>query len=489
MGPSLTWLPRRREAFRAIAPGVAALWLAAGCVPTRHDNVMAPVSAAARGLPPGVLEAYAPSREPQGRAAAEIPDPTRELDLAALVDLAERTHPETRRAWEQARAAAARLGEAESAYYPAVALLASAGWSKTVDDTKTGDELVRESALIPEVSLSYLLYDFGRRDADWEHAQERLAGANFAFDRTHQQVAFSVQRSFFAYDASRARVVAAASTLTNARTVSESMDAQLQRGLASRTDVLLARQEEARAAFELERARGVRDDAYAALAESIGIAPTVSLQITSLSEQPIPNALADTVDQVIDRALVQRPDLAARVAELRAREAEQRRAEAAFWPTLRLRGNGGGVVHAYRAGPPYSSHGGAESEGGAFLEFEWTLFDGGERRSKVRAAEAARGEAEAEIEIATLAALREVWRSYADVRTGLRQQEFAAALLAASQDAYDAALASYQAGLGSALDLLAAQRDLADAQATFVDSRAALLTSAASLAFAAGDIR
>lgn len=449
----------------------------------------APVSAATRGLPPGVLEAYAPSREPLERAAAEIPDPTQEMDLAALVDLAERTHPETRLAWEQARAAAARLGEAESAYYPTVAVLASAGWSKAVYPTPTGDELVRESALTPEVSLSYLLYDFGRRDADWERAQERLAGANFSFDRTHQQVAFTVQRSFFSYDASRARVTAAESTLTNARTVFESFDAQLQRGLASRTDLLLARQEEARAAFELERARGVRDDAYAALTESIGLPPTVSLQITSLSEQPIPDALADTVDQVIDRALVQRPDLAARVAELRAREAEQRRAEAAFWPTLRLRGDGGGIIHAYRAGVPYSSHDGAEPTGGAFLEFEWTLFDGGERRSKVREAEAARGEAEAEIEIATLAALREVWRSYADVRTGLRQQEFAAALLAASQDAYDAALASYQTGLGSALDLLAAQRDLANAQATFVDSRAALLTSAASLAFAAGDVR
>jgi outer membrane protein TolC len=381
-----------------------ALLFVVGCAPTLHESETAPPSAATRGLPPGVLAAYAPPRAPLERAAAELPDPSRELDLAALVDLAERTHPETRRAWQQARAAAAQVGEAASAYYPTVALHAAAGWSKTIFPTPGGDEIVRESALTPAVSLAWILYDFGRRDADWERAREQLAGANFAFDRTHQQVAFAVQRSFFAYDASRARVTAAESALTNARTVRDASEAHEQRGLASRTEVLLARQEDARAAFDLERARGARDDAYGALTESIGVPPTASLRVTTLASQPIPDALAETVEAVIDRALAQRPDLAARVAELRAAEAEQRRAESAFWPRLQLRSDAGGIIHAYRAGKPYASHSSAESTGGAFLEFEWTLFDGGARSSAERAAAARAGAAEAEIEIATLAA-------------------------------------------------------------------------------------
>ncbi len=258
-----------------------------------------------------------------------------------------------------------------------------------------------------------------------------------------------MQRSFFAYDASRARVVAAESSLDNARTVLEASEAQEERGLASHTDVLLARQDDAQAAFDLERARGVRDDAYGALTESIGVPPTVELRSRASRLQPIPDALAETVDAVIDRALVQRPDLAARVAELRAAEAEQRRAESAFWPRLQLRSDAGGIVHAYRAGKPYASHGSVESTGGAFLEFEWTLFDGVRAQQCAARPPARAGAAEAEIEIATLDAQREVWRSYADVRTGLRQQEFATALLAASQDAYDAALASYRTGLGN----------------------------------------
>ena len=88
-----------------------------------------------------------------------------------------------------------------------------------------------------------------------------------------------MQRSFFAYDASRARVASPRNRRSRTRAPCASRRTRsCSAGLASRTEVLLARQEEARAAFELERARGVRDDAYAALAESVGIPPTVSLQ-------------------------------------------------------------------------------------------------------------------------------------------------------------------------------------------------------------------
>ena len=46
------------------------------------------------------------------------------------------------------------------------------------------------------------------------------------------------------------------------------------------------------------------------------------------------------------------------------------------------------------------------------------------------------------------------------------QVDFAEALLAASQDAYEAAFTSYTAGLADILDLLAAERDLARARMT-----------------------
>jgi outer membrane protein TolC len=229
-------------------------------------------------------------------------------------------------------------------------------------------------------------------------------------------------------------------------------------------------------------------DAQAMLAESLGIPPTGLMRVADLSAAPLPTGLAESVEQVIDRALGRRPDLAARLAALRASEAEAQRARAEFWPRLFFSGSAGQAVQRYRAGPPSGTFTMNETEYGAFLNLEWKLFDGFERENALREAVSQRGAAEAELAALELRAIREVWKAYADVKTALRKQEFALALLAASEEAYASTLESYRsAGLATVLDVLAAQRDLARARTTEIQSRADLLTASAALTFAAGD--
>ena len=229
-------------------------------------------------------------------------------------------------------------------------------------------------------------------------------------------------------------------------------------------------------------------DTQSQLAENLGIAPTALMRVADLSEQPLPMGHADSVEQVIDRALSRRPDLGARLAALRASEAEAQRARAEFWPRLLFSGSAGQAVQRYRAGPPFGTFNMNETEYGAFLNFEWKLFDGFERENALREAISQRGVAEAEVAALELRTIREVWKAYADVKTALRKQEFALALLAASEEAYASTLESYRsAGLATVIDVLAAQRDLARARTTEIQSRAELLTASAALTFAAGD--
>jgi outer membrane protein len=277
-------------------------------------------------------------------------------------------------------------------------------------------------------------------------------------------------------------------TLESAVAVEDAVAARLAQGLATRPDLLLARQERARAAFEVEDALGAVADAQAALAESLGIAPTVPLRVADLSALPLPGGLAESVEQVIDRALARRPDLAARLAALRAREAETNRARAAFRPQLLFSGSVNQALQRYRAGPPTGTFSMNETEYGAFLNFEWKLFDGFERDNALREATSQREAAQAELAALELRTIREVWKAYADVKTALRKQEFAVALVAASEEAYASTLESYRSvGLATVIDLLAAQRDLARARTTEIQTRAELLTASAALSFAAGD--
>src|SRR5689334_20600943 len=56
-------------------------------------------------------------------------DPDKEYELAELIDVAERTNPETKVAWAHAKEAASAVGLAKSEYYPILALKASGVWA------------------------------------------------------------------------------------------------------------------------------------------------------------------------------------------------------------------------------------------------------------------------------------------------------------------------------------------------------------------------
>jgi len=419
-------------------------------------------------------------------ALTAAPDPERVYDLPGLVDLALRANPSTRLAWQQARAAAARVGIAESAWLPVLAMRAAGGTARVEHRTKMGPVFTAGPSATSLFTLQWTLLDFGRRAADDERAWQELLATNFQFNRTHQEVTFAVERTFYAYDASRARVEAARATLASAVAVAQAAGARMAHGLATQTEVLLARQEQARAQFDLQAAQRGVADTQSALAEALGISPGAMPRTVLLAELPLPSGLSESVDATMDRALASRPDLASRLATLRARDAEVRRARAEFMPRIGLTGSGGGTAGRFTPGGA-QTFGYTEPLYTGFLEFSWTLFEGFARENAVRAAEASRGEAEAAITQLQLETLRQVWKSYADVQVALLQVDYAKALLDASQDAYASALTSYTSGLADILDTLAAERDLARARTTMIDSRAELLNSAAALAFAVGD--
>src|ERR1700750_1228237 len=96
-------------------------------VPARPPYTAAhPPSSTPWSPPPGATS----GRPPSSVDRETRPDPERVYGLADLIDFAHRTNPETRRAWEEARAAAARAARAEAPYYPTLSAMAAGGTSR-----------------------------------------------------------------------------------------------------------------------------------------------------------------------------------------------------------------------------------------------------------------------------------------------------------------------------------------------------------------------
>jgi outer membrane protein TolC len=444
-------------------------------------------------LPPDLRPFSGPLREER---PPEL-DADREYELAELIDVAERANPETKVAWARAKEAASAVGLAQSEYYPVLALKASGVWANLpvplpISPNQAGFLSVKAQEAQAVASLEWLLLDFGKRAATVGAARERLLAANLGFNAQHLDIVFKVQTAFYKLSTVRGRISVAQAALDSALKVQEAAEEKLKNGLATAPDLSLARQQAAQAAFDFEEVNSKERDAQVTLAESLGILPTTPIRVADFSRLALPTNLEVRVEKVIDRTLEQRPDLLARVAVLREKEAEIRRARAAYYPTLSILGNAGGAYErsqlTFQNGSPTPWVDTRQPTWAIGAVLTWPLFEGGARKRKLEIARSEREAAQHELEGARDKAISQVWRFYTDTKLAIRRLEVAAALVEASEKSYEQTFEGYQHGLTSLVDVLAARRELSGARHTLLETRSTLLESTAALAFASGDL-
>ena len=436
-------------------------------------------------------------------------NPRKVYNLAELIDIAERNNPETRVAWERARQAAAAVGLSESAYYPFLVASAAAGYDRafipfptlavdqkklltnpSLNDVKItgGGSLVTESRLYrAELNAKWLLLDFGERSAVVAAAREQLMMANVGFNATHQKIVFQVTDRFYELGTARQKVLVARSSLEAASTIEQAVQARVDSGLATKPELLQAQQQSAQSEFDVEATTGLESDARVALVESIGLLPTVPLKVADLGQRSTSEQTNGSVDELIARALSQRPDLVAKLANVHAKQNGIQKVRAEYYPKVAIDAHVSETeLDVSIAGSKY--FGDNKPTFGAFLTASVPIFDGFARRHKMEMAESELRGAENELAGARDSAVREVWKAYTDFKTALRKQDSATKLVTASQNAFDAVLESYKNGLSTYPEIVGAQRNLASARSVSHDTQSAIFTTATALALSTGDL-
>ena len=419
-------------------------------------------------------------------------DPNRSYTLAELIDIAEHNNPRTRIVWERAKQRADQLNVEKSAYYPVLAAAAVFADERIINPfpkplAPRGYVMVEVPTVEPEVTLEYLLFDFGKREAkvDAATAQKLAAGANFI--QANQEVAFRVASGYYKLLTAQERLQAAQETLKTAQTTQDAAEHQLDNGRATLPDVLNARAETSQAVFDLESADGDERIARVALAEVIGVEPSPNIAIDAQKSAPLPESLTLSIDALIDRALSDRPDLIAQAAAIRAADDAVRAAKAEYRPKIVLSGSA-----AQTSVWPTADYGelGAASQPtwSASLEVQWRIFDGGARKNELSIAESKRREAQDEMTEKHDQATREVWTAYIAFRTALRKQEAAVSLLESANTSYSASLDAYKYGVKNLIDVVTAEKQLAQARLSSVSARSQLLLEAVNLEFVTGNL-
>jgi TolC family type I secretion outer membrane protein len=405
------------------------------------------------------------------------------LTLVQLVDIAMHHNPATRQAWENVREAGFVKKQAQSQWYPQVTFSAAVNKEKTISNQSIND--INEWNYGPAVKITYLLLDFGGRDAAIEEASQNIVSANFQLNQTIQDLLLNVESAYYNLYSANSSLKAAESDLANSRKVFYSAQQRFNVGLASKLDILQAKANYDNMRYSLEDAKLGVKTAKANVAQVIGFPADAQFEVAQPSGNVPTQVTEKDVAALIEEAIKRRPDIISAQADFKAKEAAIKAANSDLWPTVNLGGNASANRYKYLGAEKQREHDHGYS---AYASVDWDAFDGFYNLNKKRQAETAAAIQYEKLIEAELEVSSDVWTSYYNFDMAVSKLRFSRTFLHSAAASYEMALESYNEGLKSILDLLDALSKLSDARSQVIGSQKDVFVALAQLAHSTGSL-
>jgi outer membrane protein len=415
--------------------------------------------------------------------------PGEPLRLDEAVNRALCNNLRTREAWANVKIQAAGVGAAKAAYLPNV----SATWQEVRDGAVTDvsgypqlSSSNHSTVHTGSVSLNWVLYDFGGRQAALRNSQELLAAARANQDATLQATFSTVATDYYSAQAAAGKLAAAQKTERIAHDSYVAASARVDHGVAPISDQLQAQTSYAQATFNKAKATGDLQTALGTLAADMGLSPAQSIILPAVEDGvALDRDFTEAVAEMIADAQRMHPSVAAARATLEAAVAKEQQTRSEGLPNVSF-------VAKYSQNNQPASLGLGEPQFPATghdwyfgVQVQIPLFEGFGRTYQVRQAHSQVEVQQYRLDEARRQVGLDVWKSYQALQTGIENVGNGTVLLQIAQRSFDAAKRRYAAGVGNMLELLNAQSSLSDANRqriqALTDWRAARLDLAAKM--------
>ena len=284
----------------------------------------------------------------------------------------------------QGRAEAGRAGEAAARAERLPKLSIDGSWQRFGDapafrfpfgsSTFTSPELVsHDSFLMGRARLELPLYTGGRITAGIESARQAALGAGFSTQAYAQELRLRVATAYIDVLRARRALRAAESAVASLEAHTREVAVMLERGAVPRNDWLAARVTLADAGQARLRADSRQQLALAAYNRLLGQPLDRQAPLEDIAEAA---PVAGPVDELVERALAQRPELAGSAAQAQALAEQARGESASHRPQLGLIADYQHLDNQVLDREDFSLLG---------LGFSWTLWDGGRIRDRASA--------------------------------------------------------------------------------------------------------
>jgi len=397
---------------------------------------------------------------PQGYIDPSVSDPCSQktydkpLSLVEVTEAALCHNPQTREVYANAKVQSAQVGVARSLFFPSV--------TDTLSVTENKNRTTNYSNATNRIVASYLLYDFGSRDANFENANQLLRAASASQNATVQTVLLTAVNAFYQVHANRAILNASIETEHLSQESFKAAEAKYIAGVATPADKLQAQTSFANATLTKLRNEGTLKVAYGNLANVMGAPANINFQIADSKLDDIPELVDQDIDALIEQARLQRPDLMASEAQLKASLAKIEAVKADAKPKLRI--DASNQYDENSLGQTSQN----TSQLGIFLSIP--LFEGYKPTFLIRSAEATAELNASKRDQLKLQVSLDVWTAYQNLKTANESITASNVLLLSAEESSRLALGRYKEGVGNIIDTLNAQSALANAKQQKIQS-------------------
>lgn len=425
-------------------------------------------------------------------AACTFGTPTSPLTLQEVVERALCNNPDTRNAWTIIEERAAAVGISKASYLPALSATGQEVHENAITRVRDHSELSSNySTLVHSgnLSLSWILYDFGGRRAALDNAKALLSAAQANENAVLQQTFADAAKAYYAAQSAREQLGAddaitkdAQNSLTAARERSE-------RGIAPITEVYQAQTAYQQALINQTRDQGQALAALGNLANAIALSPDTPLTLDSLDDTIQPDeTFQRSVSQLMAQAEQSHPAIVAAKQELKAAQAGVTQAKAQGRPTIKLVAQYSQNNEPVQLGlglPHYPATG---HDGYVGVQISVPIFSGFATTYQVQQAQAQVDQQSVAVDKVRQQVALQVWTSYQNLQTDRQNLISSVQLQTVATEAWESAQRRYRSGIGTILELLSTQTALAQARQQRVETLTAWRYDRLALASALGQL-
>ncbi len=454
--------------------------LASAIILWQSNNIFAEESIWYESNDPLNIQAFTPPLIPEGYLEHGVCSTITYENTLSLTDVAEAAlcnNPQTYEAYASARVQAAQVGIAQSAYLPTIIDNVASNLNITLPQQATRSNPY--SNLSNNIVASYLLYDFGNRDASLENARQLLQAASATQSNVVQIVLLNAIQSYYQVQASTAALDAALEAEHASEESFKAAQARYIAGVSTPADKLQAQTLFAQNTLNRISIEGNLKSAYGTLANVMGLAANQSLKIMPSAAVETSNNIEQNIQALIEQASNRRPDLMASEAQLKAAQASIEVSKSASKPIVSI-----GVSNGFQSGNSLSS----SDNSSLGVTVSIPIFSGYAPTYRIRAAQANFDVRAAQRDKLRLQISLDVWRAYQSLHTANESINAAVILVSSAEESSRVAMGRYKAGVGNILDSINAQSALASAHQQQIQATLNWNIARATLAQAIGSL-